>query len=80
MRQSEKVQNCQLSAKIVCLSKLKNLKLLYLCIFQPEWYLTQVLMWMSNSSTFMEEKIQPILDRAGANISARVCCSIIGCV
>ncbi|XP_041820144.1 RAD50-interacting protein 1 [Chelmon rostratus] len=39
---------------------------------KPEWYLTQVLMWMSNSSTFMEEKIQPILDRAGATISARV--------
>ncbi|KAI3367003.1 hypothetical protein L3Q82_009632 [Scortum barcoo] len=39
---------------------------------KPEWYLTQVLMWMGNSSTFMEEKIQPILDRAGASISARV--------
>ncbi|TKS88151.1 RAD50-interacting protein 1 RAD50 interactor 1 [Collichthys lucidus] len=38
----------------------------------PEWYLTQVLMWMGNSSTFMEEKIQPILERAGATISARV--------
>uniref|UniRef100_A0A3Q0RH72 RAD50-interacting protein 1 n=1 Tax=Amphilophus citrinellus TaxID=61819 RepID=A0A3Q0RH72_AMPCI len=31
---------------------------------KPEWYLTQVLMWMGNSSTFMEETIQPILDRA----------------
>lgn len=40
--------------------------------FQPEWYLTQVLMWMSNNSTFMEEKIQLILERAGTNISARV--------
>ncbi|KAM7366778.1 hypothetical protein PAMP_014724 [Pampus punctatissimus] len=39
---------------------------------KPEWYLTQVLMWMGNSSTFMEEKIQPILDRAGVTISARV--------
>ncbi|XP_035003884.1 RAD50-interacting protein 1 isoform X1 [Hippoglossus stenolepis] len=39
---------------------------------KPEWYLTQVLMWMGNSSTFMDEKIQPILDRAGAAISARV--------
>ncbi|KAG7236834.1 hypothetical protein INR49_000212 [Caranx melampygus] len=39
---------------------------------EPEWYLTQVLMWMGNSSTFMEEKIQPILDRAGAAINARV--------
>uniref|UniRef100_A0A665W952 RAD50-interacting protein 1 n=1 Tax=Echeneis naucrates TaxID=173247 RepID=A0A665W952_ECHNA len=39
---------------------------------KPEWYLTQVLMWMGNSATFMEEKIQPILDRAGTAISARV--------
>uniref|UniRef100_A0A671WGE1 RAD50-interacting protein 1 n=1 Tax=Sparus aurata TaxID=8175 RepID=A0A671WGE1_SPAAU len=39
---------------------------------KPEWYLTQVLMWMSNSSTFMEEKIQPILERAGVTTSARV--------
>ncbi|XP_074481145.1 RAD50-interacting protein 1 [Sebastes fasciatus] len=39
---------------------------------KPEWYLTQVLMWMGNSTTFMEEKIQPILDRAGATISAMV--------
>ncbi|CAJ1055689.1 RAD50-interacting protein 1 [Xyrichtys novacula] len=39
---------------------------------KPEWYLTQVLMWISHSSTFMEEKIQPILDRAGASISALV--------
>uniref|UniRef100_A0A668ABI2 RAD50-interacting protein 1 n=1 Tax=Myripristis murdjan TaxID=586833 RepID=A0A668ABI2_9TELE len=39
---------------------------------KPEWYLTQVLMWMGNSSAFMDEKIQPILDRAGANINARV--------
>lgn len=40
--------------------------------FQPEWYLTQVLMWMSNNSAFIEETIQPILERAGTNISARV--------
>ncbi|XP_054608394.1 RAD50-interacting protein 1 isoform X1 [Dunckerocampus dactyliophorus] len=39
---------------------------------KPEWYLTQVLMWIGNSTTFMEEKIQPILDRAGATIIARV--------
>ncbi|XP_008314210.1 RAD50-interacting protein 1 [Cynoglossus semilaevis] len=39
---------------------------------KPEWYLTQALMWMGNSTTFMEEKIQPIVDRAGANISTRV--------
>ncbi|KAK2858701.1 hypothetical protein Q5P01_003321 [Channa striata] len=39
---------------------------------KPEWYLTQVLMWMGNSSAFMEEKIQPILDRVGVPISARV--------
>ncbi|XP_016351479.1 RAD50-interacting protein 1-like [Sinocyclocheilus anshuiensis] len=39
---------------------------------KPEWYLTQVLIWMGNSSNFMDEKIQPILDRAGAKINARV--------
>uniref|UniRef100_W5NEK9 RAD50-interacting protein 1 n=1 Tax=Lepisosteus oculatus TaxID=7918 RepID=W5NEK9_LEPOC len=39
---------------------------------KPEWYLTQVLMWMGNHSAFMEEKIQPILDRDGARINARV--------
>ncbi|KAJ8382797.1 hypothetical protein SKAU_G00035750 [Synaphobranchus kaupii] len=39
---------------------------------KPEWYLTQVLMWMGNSSKFMEEKIQPILDRADAKINAKV--------
>ncbi|KAM3858925.1 RAD50-interacting protein 1 [Diretmus argenteus] len=39
---------------------------------KPEWYLTQILMWMANNSAFMEEKIQPILDRAPANINARV--------
>ncbi|KAK5876780.1 hypothetical protein CesoFtcFv8_026101 [Champsocephalus esox] len=39
---------------------------------KPEWYLTQVLMWIGNSKTFMEERIQPILDRAGATTSAMV--------
>ncbi|XP_064200784.1 RAD50-interacting protein 1 isoform X2 [Anguilla rostrata] len=38
---------------------------------KPEWYLTQVLMWMGNNSKFMEEKIQPILDRADAKINAK---------
>ncbi|KAJ8008790.1 hypothetical protein DPEC_G00082080 [Dallia pectoralis] len=39
---------------------------------KPEWFLTQVLMWMGNSSKFMEETIQPILDRKGANVDAKV--------
>ncbi|XP_068615700.1 RAD50-interacting protein 1-like [Brachionichthys hirsutus] len=39
---------------------------------KPEWYLTQVLMWIGNSTAFMEEKIQPVLDRTGTAISARV--------
>ncbi|KAM3587503.1 uncharacterized protein V6R79_007175 [Siganus canaliculatus] len=42
------------------------------CLSKPEWYLTQVLMWMNHSSTFMEERIQPILERAGAAVNARV--------
>ncbi|XP_051977049.1 RAD50-interacting protein 1-like isoform X2 [Xyrauchen texanus] len=39
---------------------------------KPEWYLTQILIWMGNSSNFMDEKIQPVLDRAGAKVNARV--------
>ncbi|KAL2102119.1 hypothetical protein ACEWY4_001287 [Coilia grayii] len=39
---------------------------------KPEWYLTQILMWMGNNSNFMEEKIQPILDHSKANINAKV--------
>ncbi|KAM9824410.1 RAD50-interacting protein 1 [Neosynchiropus ocellatus] len=39
---------------------------------KPEWYLTQVLKWIGTSSTFLLEKIQPILDRAGAKVNARV--------
>uniref|UniRef100_A0A3Q2D5L1 RAD50-interacting protein 1 n=1 Tax=Cyprinodon variegatus TaxID=28743 RepID=A0A3Q2D5L1_CYPVA len=43
-----------------------------LSCLQPEWYLTQVLKWMESSSAFMEEKIQPVFDRAGKTISAKV--------
>ncbi|XP_066524632.1 RAD50-interacting protein 1 isoform X2 [Hoplias malabaricus] len=39
---------------------------------KPEWYLTQVLVWMGHNSNFMEEKIQSILDRAGGNVNAKV--------
>ncbi|XP_041833481.1 RAD50-interacting protein 1 isoform X2 [Melanotaenia boesemani] len=39
---------------------------------KPEWYLTQVLIWMGSNSTFMDEKIQPALEAAGSTISARV--------
>ncbi|XP_023648931.2 RAD50-interacting protein 1 [Paramormyrops kingsleyae] len=39
---------------------------------KPEWYLTQVLMWMGYNSKFMEEKIQPILDHAGTKTNAKV--------
>ncbi|XP_012732161.3 RAD50-interacting protein 1 [Fundulus heteroclitus] len=41
-------------------------------IHKPEWYLTQVLKWLESSSTFMEEKIQPVFDQAGQTISAKV--------
>uniref|UniRef100_A0A8C1XRU4 RAD50-interacting protein 1 n=1 Tax=Cyprinus carpio TaxID=7962 RepID=A0A8C1XRU4_CYPCA len=40
---------------------------------KPEWFLTQVLIWMGNSSNFMDEKIQPILDRAGAKVNVELC-------
>ncbi|GAA6097243.1 RAD50-interacting protein 1 isoform X1 [Tachysurus ichikawai] len=39
---------------------------------KPEWYLTQVLMWMGHNSSFMEEKIQPIFDRGSAKVNAKV--------
>ncbi|RXM94376.1 RAD50-interacting protein 1 [Acipenser ruthenus] len=39
---------------------------------KPEWYLTQVLMWIGNHSDFLEEKVQPILLRAGSAIDARL--------
>ncbi|RVE56273.1 hypothetical protein OJAV_G00219690 [Oryzias javanicus] len=41
-------------------------------LHKPEWYLTQALIWMGSSTAFMEEKIQPVFDRAGAAVSARV--------
>ncbi|XP_042191610.1 RAD50-interacting protein 1 [Callorhinchus milii] len=39
---------------------------------KPEWYLTQVLMWIVNHSKFLEEKIQPIIDKAGSFLDARL--------
>ncbi|NXA95871.1 RINT1 protein, partial [Melanocharis versteri] len=37
---------------------------------KPEWYLTQVLMWIGNHSKFLDDKIQPILDKAGSPVNA----------
>ncbi|XP_020652924.3 RAD50-interacting protein 1 isoform X1 [Pogona vitticeps] len=39
---------------------------------KPEWYLTQVLMWIGNHAKFLEDKVQPILDKAGSPVNARV--------
>ncbi|KAK7834912.1 hypothetical protein U0070_022883, partial [Myodes glareolus] len=39
---------------------------------QPEWYLTQVLIWIGNHAHFLDEKIQPILDKAGSVVNARL--------
>nr|XP_056702453.1 RAD50-interacting protein 1 [Euleptes europaea] len=39
---------------------------------KPEWYLTQVLMWIGNHAKFLEDKIQPILDKAGFPVNARL--------
>uniref|UniRef100_A0A3Q4I5W3 RAD50 interactor 1 n=1 Tax=Neolamprologus brichardi TaxID=32507 RepID=A0A3Q4I5W3_NEOBR len=47
-------------------------KINFFVCFQPEWYLTQVLMWMGNNSAFMEETIQPVLDRGRTTLSAKV--------
>ncbi|KAL2309043.1 hypothetical protein Nmel_005221 [Mimus melanotis] len=37
---------------------------------KPEWYLTQVLMWIGNHLKFLDDKIQPILDKAGSSVNA----------
>ncbi|XP_072509199.1 RAD50-interacting protein 1 [Notamacropus eugenii] len=41
-------------------------------ISKPEWYLTQVLMWIGNHARFLDEKIQPILDKVGSPVNARL--------
>uniref|UniRef100_A0A8D0HGX6 RAD50-interacting protein 1 n=1 Tax=Sphenodon punctatus TaxID=8508 RepID=A0A8D0HGX6_SPHPU len=38
---------------------------------KPEWYLTQVLMWIGSHAQFLDDKIQPILDKAGSSVNAR---------
>ncbi|KFP00275.1 RAD50-interacting protein 1, partial [Calypte anna] len=37
---------------------------------KPEWYLTQVLLWIGNHAKFLDDKIQPILDKAGSSVNA----------
>ncbi|XP_069764377.1 RAD50-interacting protein 1 isoform X3 [Narcine bancroftii] len=39
---------------------------------KPEWYLTQVLMWIGNHTKFFEQKIQPIIDKAGSSLDAKL--------
>ncbi|XP_078409312.1 RAD50-interacting protein 1 isoform X1 [Cetorhinus maximus] len=39
---------------------------------KPEWYLTQVLMWIGNHIKFFEEKIQPIIDKTGSSLDAKL--------
>ncbi|XP_046525770.1 RAD50-interacting protein 1 isoform X2 [Equus quagga] len=41
-------------------------------ISKPEWYLAQVLLWIGNHTQFLDEKIQPILDKVGSAVSARL--------
>ncbi|KAM9078294.1 RAD50-interacting protein 1 isoform 3-T3 [Megaptera novaeangliae] len=41
-------------------------------ISKPEWYLAQVLMWTGNHTQFLDEKIQPILDKVGSSVNARL--------
>ncbi|XP_012890167.1 PREDICTED: RAD50-interacting protein 1 [Dipodomys ordii] len=41
-------------------------------ISKPEWYLAQVLMWIGNHTHFLDEKIQPILDKVGSAVNARL--------
>ncbi|XP_058510956.1 RAD50-interacting protein 1 [Ochotona princeps] len=39
---------------------------------KPEWYLAQILLWIGNHAEFLDEKIQPILDKAGCSVNARL--------
>ncbi|KAM4747413.1 RAD50-interacting protein 1 [Rhinophrynus dorsalis] len=39
---------------------------------KPEWYLTQVLMWIGNHTKFLHERIQPILNMAGSSVNAKL--------
>lgn len=41
-------------------------------ISKPEWYFAQVLLWIGSHSHFLDEKIQPILDKVGSAVNARV--------
>ncbi|XP_023592828.1 RAD50-interacting protein 1 isoform X2 [Trichechus manatus latirostris] len=41
-------------------------------ISKPEWYLAQVLMWIANHTQFLDEKIQPVLDKVGSSVNARL--------
>ncbi|XP_055276714.1 RAD50-interacting protein 1 isoform X1 [Moschus berezovskii] len=41
-------------------------------ISKPEWYLAQVLLWIGNHTQFLDEKIQPILDKVGSSVNARL--------
>ncbi|XP_069318727.1 RAD50-interacting protein 1 isoform X2 [Eulemur rufifrons] len=41
-------------------------------ISKPEWYLAQVLMWIGNHTQFLDEKIQPILDKVASSVNARL--------
>lgn len=41
-------------------------------ISKPEWYLAQVLLWIGNHTEFLDEKIQPILDKVGSSVNARL--------
>ena len=39
---------------------------------QPEWYMSQVLAWIRDHSSFLEEKIQPLLEVTGVGVDVRV--------
>uniref|UniRef100_A0A8C0XHR7 RAD50-interacting protein 1 n=1 Tax=Castor canadensis TaxID=51338 RepID=A0A8C0XHR7_CASCN len=39
---------------------------------KPEWYLAQILMWIGNHTQFLDEKIQPILDKVCSAVNARL--------
>ncbi|XP_043944466.1 RAD50-interacting protein 1 isoform X2 [Protopterus annectens] len=39
---------------------------------KPEWFLSQILIWIGNNARFLDERIQPILDKALSTVDARL--------
>lgn len=65
---------------LIVLCILVSLLILFYFLNKPEWYLTQVLMWIGNHARFLDDKIQPILDKAGSPVNAGVSTLVVWCM